>query len=151
MLFRSVTGISGASLIAELAWRKDSLPTPIFLGFPCGSASKESTPAHRKARVLTEDSFLPACSPGKKNRPGAAGSSLLPLGLTPESRQKQAHLPTGQQSVNQAWLLFHFAVFPTARRKPSPIFQIPLLPSDEHQVQLDKLVSTFKTVGSRGP
>ncbi|MXQ84106.1 hypothetical protein E5288_WYG012132 [Bos mutus] len=38
-----------------------------------------------------------------------------------------------------------------SRRKPSPIFQIPLLPSDERQVQLDKLVSTFKTVGSRGP
>ena len=24
-------------------WRRDRLPTPIFLGFPCGSAGKEST------------------------------------------------------------------------------------------------------------
>ena len=23
-------------------WRRDRLPTPVFLGFPCGSAGKES-------------------------------------------------------------------------------------------------------------
>ena len=53
--------IYGASLIAQLVknlpamqetpvpflgwedhWRRDSLPTPVFLGFPCGSAGKES-------------------------------------------------------------------------------------------------------------
>ena len=27
----------------EDRWRRDRLPTPVFLGFPCGSASKEST------------------------------------------------------------------------------------------------------------
>ena len=42
-----------ASLIAQLVknlpavgkipWRRDRLPTPVFLGFPCGSAGKEST------------------------------------------------------------------------------------------------------------
>ena len=26
----------------EDPWRRDRLPTPVFLGFPCGSASKES-------------------------------------------------------------------------------------------------------------
>ena len=26
-----------------ICWRRDRLPTPIFLGFPCGSAGKEST------------------------------------------------------------------------------------------------------------
>ena len=25
-----------------MRWRRDKLPTPMFLGFPCGSASKES-------------------------------------------------------------------------------------------------------------
>ena len=25
-----------------MAWRRDRLPTPLFLGFPCGSAGKES-------------------------------------------------------------------------------------------------------------
>ena len=24
-------------------WRRDRLPTPVFLGFPCGAAGKEST------------------------------------------------------------------------------------------------------------
>ena len=31
------------SLGQEDFWRKDRLPTPVFLGFPCGSAGKEST------------------------------------------------------------------------------------------------------------
>ena len=26
----------------KVPWRKDRLPTPVFLGFPCGSAGKES-------------------------------------------------------------------------------------------------------------
>ena len=26
-----------------MPWRRDRLPTPLFLGFPCGSAGKEST------------------------------------------------------------------------------------------------------------
>ena len=28
--------------VQKIHWRKDRLPTPIFLGFPCGSAGKES-------------------------------------------------------------------------------------------------------------
>ena len=27
----------------KIHWRKDRLPTPVFLDFPCGSAGKEST------------------------------------------------------------------------------------------------------------
>ena len=30
------------SLVGKMCWRRDRLPTPVFLGFPCGSASKES-------------------------------------------------------------------------------------------------------------
>jgi len=26
----------------KIHWRRDRLPTPVFLGFPCGSADKES-------------------------------------------------------------------------------------------------------------
>ena len=26
----------------EIPWRRDRLPTPLFLGFPCGSAGEES-------------------------------------------------------------------------------------------------------------
>ena len=30
------------SWIGKILWRRDRLPTPVFLGFPCGSAGKES-------------------------------------------------------------------------------------------------------------
>ena len=29
------------SCIRKICWRRDRLPTPVFLGFPCGSAGKE--------------------------------------------------------------------------------------------------------------
>ena len=31
------------SWVGKIDWRRDRLPTPVFLGFPCGSAGKEST------------------------------------------------------------------------------------------------------------
>ena len=30
------------SWVEKIHWRRDRLPTPVFLGFPCGSADKES-------------------------------------------------------------------------------------------------------------
>ena len=30
------------SWVRKTCWRRDRLPTPVFLGFPCGSAGKES-------------------------------------------------------------------------------------------------------------
>ena len=30
-------------LVGKIHWRRDRLPTPVFLGFLCGSAGKEST------------------------------------------------------------------------------------------------------------
>ena len=30
------------SWVGKIYWRRDRLPTPVFLGFPCGSAGKES-------------------------------------------------------------------------------------------------------------
>ena len=30
------------SWVGKIPWRKERLPTPVFLGFPCGSAGKES-------------------------------------------------------------------------------------------------------------
>ena len=29
--------------VGKICWRRDILPIPVFLGFPCGSAGKEST------------------------------------------------------------------------------------------------------------
>ena len=31
------------SHVRKIPWRRDRLPTPVFLSFPCGSAGKEST------------------------------------------------------------------------------------------------------------
>jgi len=31
------------SWVGKIRWRRDRLPIPVFLGFPCGSAGKEST------------------------------------------------------------------------------------------------------------
>ena len=31
-----------SSWVGKIRWRRDRLPTPVFLGFPCGSAGKES-------------------------------------------------------------------------------------------------------------
>ena len=28
--------------VRKIPWRRERLPTPVFLGFPCGSAGKES-------------------------------------------------------------------------------------------------------------
>ena len=30
-------------LVGKIRWRRDRLPIPVFLDFPCGSAGKEST------------------------------------------------------------------------------------------------------------
>ena len=30
------------SWVGKISWKRDRLPTPVFLDFPCGSASKES-------------------------------------------------------------------------------------------------------------
>ena len=31
-----------SSIPGSIPWRRNRLPTPVFLGFPCGSAGKES-------------------------------------------------------------------------------------------------------------
>ena len=31
------------SWVGKIRWRRDRLPLPVFLGFPCGLAGKEST------------------------------------------------------------------------------------------------------------
>ena len=60
------------SWVGKICWRRDRLPTPVFLGFPCGSAGKEST---CNARDL--DSI-----PGLGRSPGAGtGNPLQYSGL----------------------------------------------------------------------
>ena len=37
------TGDPRSSLVWNIPWKRDRLPTPVFLGFPAGSVAKEST------------------------------------------------------------------------------------------------------------
>jgi len=32
------------SFVRRIHWRRDRLPAPVFLGFPCGSAGKKKNP-----------------------------------------------------------------------------------------------------------
>ena len=41
--FACNTGDPRSSLVWNIPWRRDRLPTPVFLGFPAGSVVKEST------------------------------------------------------------------------------------------------------------
>ena len=47
----------------KIPWRRDRLPTPVFLGFPCGSAGKEST------CTAGDECLIPGSgrSPGERN------------------------------------------------------------------------------------
>ena len=49
--------------LGKIPWRRDRLPTPVFLGFPCGSAGKES------ACNAGDQGSIPELgrSPGEKN------------------------------------------------------------------------------------
>ena len=38
----SVRRLCFDSWVGKIPWRRDRLPTPVFLGFPCGSAGEES-------------------------------------------------------------------------------------------------------------
>ena len=44
-------GLRLDSLVVKIRWRRDRLPTPVFLGFPCGSAGKESKSPCRRERL----------------------------------------------------------------------------------------------------
>ena len=41
-LVKNPSAMQGTLVHGKICWRKDRLPTPVFLGFPCGSADKES-------------------------------------------------------------------------------------------------------------
>ena len=61
------------SWVGKICWRRDTLPTPVFLGFPCGSASKES------ACSVGDLSLIPGLgkSPGEGNGYPLQYSSIL--------------------------------------------------------------------------
>ena len=62
------------SWVRKIPWRRDRLPTPVFLGFPCGSAGKESAfnmgdlgSIPGLGRSLGEEKGYPLQYPGLEN------------------------------------------------------------------------------------
>ena len=55
------------SWVGKICWRRDRLPTPVFLGFPCGSACKESACNARDLDLI----------PGLGRSPGEGKGYLL--------------------------------------------------------------------------
>ena len=53
--------------VGKILWRRDMLPTPVFLGFPCGSVGKES--AHNSGEL--------GSIPGLGRSPGEGRSYIL--------------------------------------------------------------------------
>ena len=56
----------------KFCWRRDRLPTPVFLGFPCGSAGKESACNVGDLGLIPGSGFLGSLGKGK-----ATHSSIL--------------------------------------------------------------------------
>ena len=109
------------SWVGKIRWRRERLPTPVFLGFPCGSAGKES------ARNAGD----PASLPGLGRSPG--GGKGYPLQWSGLGRKESD--TTEQISLS----LFHFHVHWVGDTlQPSHRLSSPSLPAfslSQHQGQ----------------
>ena len=88
---RSIPG----GLVGKIRWRRDRLPTPVFLGFPGGSAGKESTcnvdSIPELGRSLGDGKSYPLQCPGLENSKDC--------------------ISMGSQRVRYDWASFTFTVF----------------------------------------
>ena len=69
------------SWVGKILWRRDRLPTPVFLGFLCGSAGKESTCNPADLGLI----------PGLRRSPGEGNSYLLQYSGQENSRDCIVH------------------------------------------------------------
>ena len=67
--------------VGKICWRRDRLPTPVFLGFPCDSAGKESTCNARDMGLI----------PGLGRSPGEGKGYLLQYSGLENSRDCIVH------------------------------------------------------------
>ena len=86
------------SWVRKIPWRRDRLPTPVFLGFPCGSAGKESA---RNAGDLSS-------IPGLGRSPGAGKSYPLQCSGLENSMDCIVHRVAESDTTERLWLSFHF-------------------------------------------
>ena len=86
------------SWVRKIPWRRDRLPTPVFLGFPCGSAGKESA---RNAGDLSS-------IPGLGRSPGAGKGYPLQCSGLENSMDCIVHRVAESDTTERLWLSFHF-------------------------------------------
>ena len=77
--------------LRKILWRRDKLPTPVFLGFPCGSAGKES--------ACNEGD--PGSIPGLGRSPGEGNGYPLQYSGLENSMESM-----GSQRVRHDWVTF---------------------------------------------
>ena len=82
--------------VRKICWRRDRLPTPVFLGFPCGSAGKES--AHNAGDQVRSLGWKDSLEKGK-----ATHSSILAW------RIPRIPWSVGSQRVGHHWVTFAFS------------------------------------------
>jgi len=95
------------SWVRKIHWRRARLPTPVFLGFPCCSAGKEST---CKAGDL-------GLIPGLGRSPGERKGYPLQYSVLENSMDCIVH---GSQRVGHDWATFAFPLEPRSHLPPNP-------------------------------
>ena len=86
------------SWVGKICWRRDRLPTPVFLGFPCGSAGKESACNAGELGSI----------PGLGKSPGEGKSYLLQYSGLGNPRDSIVHGVTKSRTLLSD---FHFHTF----------------------------------------
>ena len=87
--------------VGKIHWRRDRLPTPVFLGFPCGSVGKESTC----------NAGEPGSIPGWGRSPEEGNDYPLQYACLENSMDRGAWKATVQgcrESDTMEWLSLHF-------------------------------------------
>ena len=109
------------SWVGKIHWRRDRLPTPVFLGFSCGSAGKES--------VYNEGD--PGSIPGLGRSPGEGKGYLLQYSCLKNSVNCIVHAVT-KSRTRLSVFHFHF-------RKVQGIFMSYLRPCSWFELGLMQL------------
>ena len=95
----------GRSWVGKIPWRRNRLPTPVFLGFLCGSAGKESTYSVNLGSIL-----------GLGRSPGEGKGYLLQYSRLENSMDYTVY------GILQARIL-ECVSFPFSRGSPQPMDQ----------------------------
>ena len=95
------------SWVGKICWRRDRLPTPVFLGFPCGSAGKESA---CNAGDLSSSPWRKERSPTPVLWPGEFQGLYSPWGHKESDTTEWfslSHFRTYQRVLHIVRVLFH--------------------------------------------